>query len=126
MTKRGQHTPISDEEAEDFARRMAEHGATEDEISSPYDWQDYCVHVLEWERGYEPTAAQADLIARSRALYSTGLQESGLRLITGMIRGRPFYRYADVVTGRILSAADAYSRRYTVGISVPRVWRYIW
>jgi len=129
MTKKGEHTPVTDQEAEDFARRMAERGADEATIRNPVEWHQYVDETFELEWGRTPTDLQRGLIDKSRYLFEAGMEQSGLRMMQGVIRGKPFFRYADTVTGRILSASDAYSRRYELGLSTPivkgkMVWSY--
>jgi len=120
MSKRGRHTPITDEEAEDFARRMAESGATEVEIRDRSAWADFVDKYMRSQFGRYPSTHQAMAAERGRQFLFEHHYEAGVAIATGVRAGFPWLRYYDPRTGRWLRTADAYSRLKAVGASIPR------
>lgn len=67
MPREKEHSPISDEEAEEFARRMVQDGNLESQESgeaalhSQTEWEDFVAFRIRDGQGYEPTAAQVNM-----------------------------------------------------------------
>lgn len=117
---KGISTLCAEADIEDFARRMAEHGATEEEIESSALWTSYVRKYLSEEKRMTLTFETGALSERGRALLSSHYQQAGV----SMVRGAVAFRFSDVPTGRFLKAEDAYSRLKFVGARTPAVWKY--
>lgn len=130
MTKVGAHTPVSDAEAEDWARRMSEQEGDEAAVFDRDKWGDYVGDVFGGQTGLPLGDRQLHVLERGRqALLDTHLA-AGLELRPSskfsVISGEQIrtFRYADASTGRFISAEAAYGRLQGVGGSVPTLWRY--
>lgn len=87
MPKPGQHTPISDEEAEEWARRMIRDAEDLDEIWDADEWEDFTFMKLGIEKGTFPSPAARDVLARGRSFLTGGLIEAGIS--TQVVYPRP-------------------------------------
>ncbi|MBA7575780.1 hypothetical protein ES708_17616 [subsurface metagenome] len=87
MTKKGGHTPITDEEAEDWARRMIRDAEDLDEIWEADEWEDFTFMKLGIEKGSFPSPAARDVLARGRSFLTGGLIEAGIS--TQVVYPRP-------------------------------------
>ena len=87
MPKRGQHTPITDEEAEDWARRMIRDAEDLDEIWNADEWEEFTFYKLGIEKGTFPSPAARDVLARGRSFLTGGLMEAGIS--TQVVYPRP-------------------------------------
>jgi len=120
-----EYVPMSPEEAADFAHRMAERGASMEEVGDAEEWGEYIRNVLEFERGYIPSAALLRMAELGRGQFQQALFQANLRILPGPERLPSAVRYADLTTGRIISGAEATERLRAAGITVPRTIRYI-
>lgn len=78
MPKPGQHTPISDEEAEDWARRMVRDAEDLNEIWNADEWEEFTFLKLGIEKGSFPSPAARDVLARGRSFLTGELVEAGI------------------------------------------------
>lgn len=87
MTKAGQHTPITDEEAEDWARRMIRDAEDLDEIWDADEWEDFTFMKLGIEKGSFPSPPARDVLARGRSFLTGKLIEADIT--TQIVYPRP-------------------------------------
>ncbi len=87
MPKPGQHTPISDEEAEDWARRMIRDAEDLGQIWNADEWEDFTFMKLGIEKGSFPSPAARDVLLRGRSFVTGGLIEAGIS--TQIVYPRP-------------------------------------
>ena len=72
MSVRGKHSPISDEEAEEFALRIATSDnveielAGEEALQTQTMWEDFVASRIQEERGVEATGALVNMANRGR------------------------------------------------------------
>lgn len=115
---------MTDEQVEEFSRRMSERGIQEDMIYDPDEWEEFAASIMDSERGYSLSSGQADALERGRNLLAEHHLEAEVRILPSRMGERPSYRYADLNTGRIISAEEAYTRLERAGVPVPRFYKY--
>ncbi len=107
MPKVGQHTPISDEEAEDWARRMIRDAEDLGQIWNADEWEDFTFMKLGIEKGSFPSPAARDVLQRGRSFVTGGLIEAGVTSQTVFPRpGKPQVVIRDPL-GRFISWTQA-------------------
>lgn len=101
------HTPISDDEAEEWVKRMLRSPEDAEQLLEDDMWMEYVSSKLLTERGYEPTADQLGRMwyIRSEVTKVAGFTTEYPFPLAPTV---PFYR--DILTGRRLAGADAVSR----------------
>jgi len=87
MPKPGQHTPISDEEAEDWATRMIRDAEDLDELWNADEWEEFTFLKLGFEKGTYPSPAARDVLARGRSFLAGEVMEAGFK--TEVVYPRP-------------------------------------
>ncbi len=100
MTRKGAHTPITDDEAEEWVRRMI---GSEEDLGMTFgsdEWEEFVRSKIEAERGYEPTDAQLRRMGevRGRIAEQVGYSTEYLR------PDQPWLvRFRDTATGKFMS-----------------------
>jgi len=114
MPRPGVHTPISDDEAEEWVRRMI---GSEEDLGMTFgdtEWEEYVRSKIETERGYEPTDAQLRRMGEIRGQIA-GQVGYSTEYIFPERPWEAFFR--DTATGQRLSRSDVVSRfLYFTGI----------
>ena len=95
MPEVGQHTPISDEEAEEWVRRMVTGAEDLDMIYESEDWNMFVEAKFGLERGYGPYDTQTEVLGRGRGELYGRLWEAGFKVSTFEIRGVETKRIID-------------------------------
>ncbi len=101
------HTPISDEEAEEWVRRMIRDAEDLYEMGDPYDWAGFVSSKLYNERGQDINPFQDDVLRRGRALLQQEMAQAGLSPVTFLVKGREVRQIRDLTTGQFVSWSKA-------------------
>lgn len=107
MSKKGQHTPISDDEAEEWVRRMISSAEDLGKLSDWNEWTEFVTDKLYAGQHQDITSAQVDVFARGRAIVQQSLIEVSILPVTFIRRGVEVTAIRDVVTGRFTSLTIA-------------------
>lgn len=101
------HTPISDDEAEEWVRRMVTSPEDAEQLLADDEWLEFVSSKLLTERGFD---ASADQLGRMFVIRREVTEAAGFRteFPFPLAPTVPFYR--DIATGRRLSTPDAASR----------------
>lgn len=106
MPKPGEHTPISDEEAEEMVRRMITTAEDLGQIYDMADWEDFVSSKLGTERGYDPYGTQYAVFERGRGKLIEQMAHAGFKVEYPIV-GRPQEAHIrDLTTGRFVSWKD--------------------
>ncbi len=108
---------MTDEELEEFCRRMAEKEGKTSDVADVQAWLDYVNRV--GIKGEAASMAQWEALELGRLRFYDLLQSSGVGFVTGIRMGRPFVTFTDLMTGRFMDYSAAYSRLSFVGMSLP-------
>ncbi|GAI91263.1 unnamed protein product [marine sediment metagenome] len=103
MPRAGQHTPISDEEAEEWARRMVRDAEDLDTLWDADEWEDFTFYKLGIERGKYPSPAARNVLATGRSYLAGEVMEGGFTTTRPFIARPEQVRIRDLVTGRFIS-----------------------
>ncbi len=77
MPKPGEHTPITDEEAEEWAKRMVRDAEDLDTLWDADEWEEFAFYKLGIEKGTFPSPAARDVLARGRSFLVSEVIEAG-------------------------------------------------
>ena len=100
-------TPISDEEAEAWVRRMISGAEDLYEMGDPDTWQSFLNSKLLAEQDQVLSLAQEDVLARGRAFLQQEMAQAGLEPTQFMVKGRMVSSIRDLITGRFTSWNEA-------------------
>ncbi|MBA7618508.1 hypothetical protein ES703_25835 [subsurface metagenome] len=104
---KGKNTPISDEEAEEWARRMVVEEEDLLATGSFDDWRDFVATKFDMERGVHVTPAQLGVLERGRMTGFEKWEEAGFGFETQIMPWGTQRVLRDIKTGRFMSASDA-------------------
>lgn len=104
MPRPGEHTPISDEEAEEMIKRFALETEDIEMLGSEVEWSEFVTSKLFTEKGYVPSAAQ---YRRMDTVREMALKDVGFT-VERMFPREPWrVDYRDIPTGRFISRPEA-------------------
>ena len=112
MPKRGEHTPISDDDAMEMAIRFSRWEPQALDFEKARDWADYVRRVLH----YEPSIEQLMRSWEGRILWQREKTRLGFELARQFVRPG-IYRlgFRDIATGRFISRTVAAERARNLG-----------
>ncbi|GAI73417.1 unnamed protein product [marine sediment metagenome] len=106
MPEVGQHTPITDEEAEEWVRRMETSAEDLGMIYEDEDWDMFVEAKFGLERGYGPYDTQREVLGRGRTYLQQELAAGGFQ-VEYPITARPAEAHIrDLTTGRFIGWED--------------------
>lgn len=104
MPRPGEHTPITDDEAEDMIRRFALETEDIEMLAGETEWAEFVTSKLFTEKGYVPSGAQ---YARMESVREMALKDIGFTT-ERMFPEAPWrIDYRDIATGRFISRPEA-------------------
>jgi len=102
MPEVGQHTPITDEEAEEWVRRMVTSAEDLGMIYESEDWGMFVEAKFGIERGYAPYSTQEEVLGRGRSFLYGELAEAGFEVQYPIVARPAEAHIRDLTTGRFI------------------------
>lgn len=103
MPEVGEHTPITDEEAEEWVRRMETSAEDLGMIYEDEDWDMFVEAKFGLERGYGPYDTQREVLGRGRTYLQQELAGAGFEVQYPIVARPAEAHIRDLTTGRFTS-----------------------
>ena len=126
---------MTDDEIQEFARRMIEGGVTEATFRNPALFRGYLQDTIVGTKNlYRLSRSQVNVVEYGAGIIDDVWNKAGVAIRIVTPPGQVQVRYADATTGRLIKAQDAYSRIQAAGGTTPKkvyskespagVWKY--
>jgi len=106
MPRVGEHTPITDEEAEEWVRRMTTSAEDLGMMAEDEDWDMFVDAKLGIERGYAPYDTQREVLQRGRSYLQQELSAAGFQVEYPIVARPAEAHIRDLTTGRFIGWED--------------------